>query len=96
MEILIKYANGREVNRAIPAGAVRVIALPVGQKAKITVKLSRGLTLDGRRRVTFETEGGVLGLICDGRGRPLTLPRDDTKREALLSAWYNGVAQAMG
>jgi hypothetical protein len=41
--------------------------------------------------VTREAQGGVVGLLLDGRGRPLQLPKDDTARVAALTKWFNAV-----
>lgn len=91
MEVTIKYAGGREIGRSVPAGSLRLIPIPAGQKARVTVKLSRGLSLGGKRRVTIDVENGTTALLCDGRGRPISLSRDVNRRAANLQKWYAAI-----
>ena len=96
MEVRIKFATGRTFETAIPAGTLRAIPLAAGQKAQVTVRMGRGLSLEGRKRVTLNVEGSAAGLIFDGRGRPLQLPRDTERRAALLPKWYAAVQSHVG
>jgi hypothetical protein len=41
--------------------------------------------------VTREVQGGVVGLLLDGRGRPLQLPADQQARVATLTKWFTAV-----
>ena len=41
--------------------------------------------------VTREVQGGVVGLMIDGRGRPLQLPGEQAARVAALTRWYQAV-----
>ncbi len=90
MEITVKFPGGRTVKRIIPNNSFRLIDLSGGQKVQIQVKLARGLTINGKRRLNLEVEGGAAGIICDTRGRPLRLPTDIGKRKELLDRWYAG------
>jgi len=40
---------------------------------------------------TADIEGGVVGLVFDGRGRPLTIDKDHAVRLANLNKWYNAM-----
>jgi hypothetical protein len=91
MDITIKYADGRRAQRTVRGGTLQLIDLPTGQKAQVTIKLGRGLTLNGRRRVTLNAEGGAAGLILDARGRPIHVPKDISRRSELLPKWYSAV-----
>lgn len=91
MEVIVKYAGGREIGRSVPAGSLRLIPIPAGQKARVTIKLSRGLSLGGKRRVTIDVESGTTALLCDGRGRPISLSRDVNRRAANLQKWYAAI-----
>ena len=42
--------------------------------------------------VTREVQGGVVGFLLDGRGRPLQLPGEQAARIALLTKWFDAVA----
>jgi len=90
MEVLVQTAD-REVHKSVATGALEVIDLPTGQKARVTIKLSSGLTINRKRDFTVEVEGGAAGLILDGRGRPFAPPRDVKLRAQVLPRWYAAV-----
>ncbi len=95
MEATVRYQGGQTVQRAVRTGSVQLVELPTGQKAQVTIKLSRGLTLNGKGRVTLTVDGGVAGLILDGRGRPLIVPKELSRRSELLPKWYAAVRSNM-
>jgi len=84
----IKYADGKTAQVSVPGGEIRLVTLPTGQKAQVTIKLSRGLTINGKGRITLTADGGTAGLVLDARGRPLIVPKDVEKRKELLPKWY--------
>jgi hypothetical protein len=88
MDVTVKYASGRTVETKIATGTLKTVPLPSGQKAQVTIKLGRGLRLNGKSRLVLTLEGGAAGLIFDGRGRPIALPKDVAKRAVLLPQWY--------
>ncbi|MCC7452008.1 MAG: glutamate mutase L [Anaerolineae bacterium] len=90
----IKYADGKTAQVSVPGGDIRLVTLPTGQKAQVTIKLSRGLTINGKGRITLTAEGGTAGLVLDARGRPLVVPKDVEKRKDLLPRWYAAVRGA--
>lgn len=94
MEVTVKRRDGQTTKHTVSGGTLSLIELPTGQKAQVTIKLSRGLSLDGRSRVTLTLEGGAAGLILDARGRPLSVPKALEKRAELLPMWYNAVRGA--
>lgn len=73
----------------VPFGSLKVIPLGVGEKASIEITPGKGFDVgSGKNRPhTAEVEGGVVGLIIDGRGRPLQLPGDDGQRVAKQCEW---------
>ncbi|HVO43213.1 MAG TPA: glutamate mutase L [Aggregatilineales bacterium] len=91
MEVRVRYVNGTTVKESVPAGSLKIIPLPVGQKANVSIRLARGLAINGRRTVNASLEGGVAGLICDGRGRPVPLPHSVKDRAAVLPGWLEAV-----
>ncbi len=70
-------------------GEMLKLPLGVGEKARVVLEPDRKFDVgEGRgRRVETEVEGGVVGLIFDGRGRPLELPEDARERVEKLSSW---------
>lgn len=50
---------------------------------------------EGRgRKGEFEAEGGLVGLVVDTRGRPLTLPKGESERIRVLKKWEEAVCFA--
>jgi hypothetical protein len=74
-------------------GDLRLVPLASGQKALITVQPAKQVNLGAGAgvSVTREVQGGVVGLLLDGRGRPLQLPTDQAARVAALTRWYQAV-----
>jgi len=74
-------------------GDVRLISLGDNQKATVTMKPARQVDLGAGKGapVTREARGGAVGLLLDGRGRPLQLPADARTRVAALTKWHQAV-----
>ncbi len=73
----------------VAAGEIKLVPLGEGEKRTVTLRPGRGLDVGegpGRPR-TVEVEGGVTGLVLDGRGRPLAHP-DPRERAATLTRWF--------
>ncbi|MBE7557819.1 glutamate mutase L [bacterium] len=75
-------------------GDLRLLPLALDQKARATIvpqgKIDVGAGKGRAREV--EVSGGVVGLILDGRGRPLQIPAEPAARVEALTRW----AQALG
>jgi uncharacterized protein (TIGR01319 family) len=93
LEARVTYADGRSREVRLPSNTLRVVPLPLGQKAQVSVKLGRGLRLNGKRRLTFQAGGSAVGLIFDTRGRPFALPRELSRRAEILPKWYEAVQE---
>lgn len=92
----VEYSNGRQVNVDVMAGSIEVIPLRLNDQALLTLfpapTVDVGLGPGERARAAEEIDGGLVGLIIDARGRPLSLPHDETERHARLLQW----SQALG
>lgn len=77
----------------IAVGEMRLLSLGPGELATITVEPARGFDCGAGsgKRVEKEIRGGTVGLILDGRGRPLVLPEDDRVRRRLLTEWIRAL-----
>lgn len=99
LKLKVNYANGHYLETAVAYGSIQVIALPPGEKATLEIRPGRhfdiGLGQPGRGALA-EVEGGILGIIVDTRGRPLRLPKDESRRQAQIKQWLGelGVADA--
>jgi len=89
----ITFPDGRVDKGQLSFGDLRLVPLSDRQKASITVQPVKQVNLGAGAGVpvTREVYGGVVGLLLDGRGRPLQLPADHNARVASLAKWYSAV-----
>ena len=73
----------------LKCGDFVLLPLAAGERAKAVIAPERKIDVGaGRgRAVEVEVEGGVVGLILDGRGRPLLIPENEDERVAALDRW---------
>jgi len=83
------YENGNESRLEVKQGALEILPLPIGQSARLDLQPLRHADVGfgpGRGgRITVS--GTVMGVIVDGRGRPLSFPADHALRRELLKKW---------
>jgi hypothetical protein len=92
LKLKIEYDDGQSLSVEVPYGALEVVPLATGKRA--VVELRPGSQFDvglGRKGkgATTELDGGVLGIIIDARGRPLSLPADEEKRRGKIRDWMS-------
>ncbi len=89
----ITFPDGKTVKDQLAFGDLRLHPLDVGQKATLTVMPVKTVNAGAGAGapVTREVEGGVVGLLFDGRGRPLKLPEHQQARVAALTKWFDAV-----
>jgi len=90
----ITFEGGRGMESgSLAFGELKLIALPVDEQAKIELRPAKGVDVgEGKGNAsTRSLKGGVVGLLLDGRGRPLQLPVDQQMRVSALSRWYKTV-----
>ncbi|QYK53362.1 MAG: glutamate mutase L [Fimbriimonadaceae bacterium] len=86
--------SGDGINESIKVGQIKVI--PLGRHEYKNVTITPAKTFDvgaGKgKEIQAKLEGGTVGIVIDGRGRPLVLPQDSATRIAKLREWL----EAMG
>ncbi len=89
----IVFPGGRQVKDQLKFGDLRLYPLELNKKARLTMQPVKHVNLGAGAGVpvTREVQGGVVGLMLDGRGRPLQLPSDQQARVASLAKWYQAV-----
>lgn len=90
--VKIKRGSGEEVHQ-VPFGAIKRVPLGVDEKVKAEIHPSRQFDVGKGNGHAVETEltGGVVGVLIDCRGRPLSLPENDRERRAKLLEWFKSV-----
>ena len=83
------YDDGHEAQAEIKYGSIEILPLANGQSAKLTLQPTHGTDVGfgpGRGGMV-RVSGGAMGVVIDGRGRPLVLPGDPVRRRELVKKW---------
>ncbi|HET7079235.1 MAG TPA: glutamate mutase L [Chloroflexia bacterium] len=103
VEVTVDYAEAGSITIEVPYGSIEVIPLRPEQRASLRVKPAAGFRIGtdepGKQVQTKpgeEIKGGLIGLIIDARGRPLTLPSDPQARIAKLLEWGQAIRAYSG
>jgi hypothetical protein len=87
----LNYENGTEARVELKYGALETLPLASGEVGRLSIQLLRGADIGfGAGRVPREpmnVAGGALGVVFDGRGRPINLPTDVVRRRELIKKW---------
>jgi hypothetical protein len=86
----LTYDNGTESKIDLKFGGLETLPLGNGETGKLTIQTSRGADVGFGygRGGTINVSGGALGVVFDGRGRPLDLPTDPVRRRELIKKWH--------
>ncbi len=93
MHYILRYDDGRKAERTLAFGEMSCEELGVGEEAELEVHPGRGFDVGAGkgRTVRQRIRGGVVGVVFDARGRPLTLPESDAERIAALKRWHKAL-----
>jgi hypothetical protein len=90
LKVQVTYDDDSTFSVEVNYGDLEVLPLPPGQQAVLELRPRRGFDVglggpgkSGKRRVS----GGLVGLIIDARGRPLTLSSDPEQSQAQVQQW---------
>ena len=83
------YDDGHEAQAEVKYGSIEILPLANGQSAKLTLQPTHGTDVGFGlgRGGTVRVSGGAMGVVIDGRGRPLVLPGDPVRRRELVKKW---------
>ncbi len=92
MDWEVTTPDGKKQGGELRFGEMRHIPFDA-PKAKLVARPVKGFDMGSGSgtRVEAEIEGGVVGLVLDGRGRPFILPKDASRRRADLDKWYKAM-----
>jgi uncharacterized protein (TIGR01319 family) len=88
--VQMEMSDGRTREARIEYGRMEVLPIGVGEKVKTVIRPSKGIDVGAGpgKVVECQIEGGVVGIILDGRGRqPFSLPANDSERVRKLQEW---------
>ncbi|HOT92286.1 MAG TPA: glutamate mutase L [Anaerolineae bacterium] len=89
LRMRITYEDGGTLNVEARYGDIEIWPLLPGQKASLEVRPNHhfDVGLGPGRGGKVQVVGGLVGLVVDARGRPLTLPDDPDRRRRILHGW---------
>jgi len=78
----------------IAVGELKLLPLGEDETARVAIEPARGFDVGAGpgKRLEREVKGGTVGLVLDGRGRPLELPADRTSRREQIGRWVKSMA----
>ncbi len=92
-DVTIEYSESEKEQVELTFGSV--VKIPLSQHKEVTVTVQPTKKFDFGpgfgKRVSKRVRGGVVGVVLDGRGRPLYLPQDERERRKLLTSWYRAI-----
>ena len=93
----LTYDNGTEARADVKYGNLEVLPLPTGQSARLLIQphLGADVGYGPGRGGTVPVSGGEMGVVIDGRGRPLILPEDGGRRRELIKKWHMDAGRMM-
>ena len=85
----LTYEDGSDARVEVKLGGLEILPLNMGQTARLTLQpLNRSDIGNGPgRNAAIQVAGGVMGVVIDARGRPLSLPEDPVRRRELFKKW---------
>jgi hypothetical protein len=84
MFVQIRASDGKVLNKTVRGGEIWMAPVLPGVHANVTIKLRRGLSLKGKRKIKASVIAGAAGIIFDARGRPLVMPRLRDRAERFM------------
>ena len=93
MEVEIEMPNGETIKEQIKGGEVKKVNLGERQIADVKIIPAKHFDIGGGegKEIVTKVEGGVFGVMLDGRGRPLRLPEDVGERKKMLLDWFKSL-----
>jgi uncharacterized protein (TIGR01319 family) len=95
-KLCFKYSiSGSSLNESgeVAFGEMKLLSLGIGETARISVEPARGFDSGAGPGKPIEREitGGTVGVILDGRGRPLILPTDPKTSRESMTRWIRAL-----
>jgi hypothetical protein len=89
LEVELTRTGGSSEKHEVTFGEVVLLPLGLGEtvKAKLTPAKGTDMGWGPGKTVEKELHGGVVGLILDGRGRPIALDPADPERVGKIRRW---------
>lgn len=92
-DITIEYENGKKDNFELLFSKIVKVEIPYEKTVNVKVYPSSEFNFGAGfgRNVEKTVRGGVVGLVFDGRGRPIHIPEDEKERFNTILDWYSSM-----
>jgi len=94
MKVEMKMPDGEVIEEDLKLGDIKLIQLPERQEeARAVITPTRGFDMgEGPgHKIESTIMGGVVGVMLDARGRPLSLPAEEGERKEMLLKWFDAM-----
>jgi uncharacterized protein (TIGR01319 family) len=93
LNVKMDMPDGTAYEEELGFGDIVRVHLEERMSAKVIITPHHGFDVGAGPEKTLETEieGGVVGVVIDTRGRPLTMPEDGGERRKTLLKWYRAL-----
>jgi hypothetical protein len=91
-QVSLTFKDGSTKEIEVVEGSLEMLEVPY-EEVKVNIVPSRGVDVGAGKGEPLDSVifGGVVGLIFDGRNRPITLSTDPSQRIESLLSWSNAV-----
>ena len=85
----LRRADGSVSTAEVKQGGFEALPLGVGETADLSLQPVRRTDIGQGpgKKISMKVGGSVLGIVLDGRGRPLELTSDEVRRRELIKKW---------
>jgi uncharacterized protein (TIGR01319 family) len=92
-KITIEYKDGKKEFLTLQFGKIIRLEIPHESEINVTASPTRNFNFGAGfgKSVSRRVKGGVVGLVFDGRGRPVYIPEDEKERFNMLLDWYSSM-----
>ncbi len=87
------FPDERVFEGALACGDLLLVPLATNQEAGIELTPAKGFDFGAGngKKVTTKIKGGVVGVVLDARGRPITIAQDESVRVQQFQQWIRTV-----
>ena len=91
--VTLEMPDGTMKTENVKVGEIKYIKLPFGKDVKASISPKQGFDIGAGNAKKLDTivSGGVVGVVLDGRGRPIQLPDTKEKRRKIMLDWFTSM-----
>ena len=93
MAVELEMSSGETLKEDVKFGEIKRINFAERQEANAIITPNKGFDVGNGpgHKLEGAVIGGIVGIVLDGRGRPLQLPEEEGVRKELLLRWFHAM-----